>query len=463
MLSRLKREYLPRHKPLLTRLSYSREMVSSATLPIAGGLSEGTVVSVLAERMFDVSELQFATIMAAPMFANLTSFIWSHVAHGRPKIGVIVRLQILLLISIASIGLLPTGSGGSWSLVGLIVLSRCLIAGIITLRSTLWRNNYPRAVRGKITSQFVQVAVVTLAVAPLGVYALLDYDPSLFRLMYPLCAAFAVIGVIAFSRIRLRREKELLRHERNRKTVRDAAQLQPRGETEPVYSDDEEEEPHPRFAFFVVLKRDRWFRQYMTWQFFAGAGNMMGEVAAIWWIIQLTRNTSDPYGLAVLYNNTIPMLFALVTLPLWARLLDRMHITEFRVRHGLWWIVAQATAFGCAMSGLLWVWVLQRFFQGVLRGGGMLAWQLGHNDFADRKMVSTYMGIHVTLTGIRGAMMPFLGTLLVAGLHDVDLLGWRLPSWNGIGPYVFIVTTVLCVIAHAGYIHMSRNIPSRSD
>lgn len=471
MLSRLKREYHPRHKPLLTRQSFSREMVTAATMPIAGGLTEGSVIAVLAEQMFKVNEFQFATIMAAPMFANVTSFIWSRLAHGRPKIRVIVWLQVLMLLSVTAIGFLPTGPTGSWMLVGLVVVSRCLIAGIVTLRSTLWRNNYPRAVRGKITGQFVQVAVVVLAISPLAVYSILDLNPNLFRFLYPLCAVIAVIGVVSFSKIRLRREKELLRQERAviRTRQRNRFSLLPRGETEPVYSGDDDtdtdgegetkDQSPSLLSFYRVLRDDRWFRKYMIWQFCAGAGNMMGEVAAIWWIIKLAKSTPDAYGLSVLLTTSIPMVFALVTLPLWGRLLDRMHITEFRVRHGMWWIIAQSAAFVCALTGLFWIWIIQRIFQGELRGGGMLAWQLGHNDFAKRNMVSTYMGIHVTLTGLRGALMPFAGTMLVAGFHDVEVLGWQVPTWDGIGAWVFVITTVLCVIAHSGYLHMSRNIP----
>ncbi len=56
-----------------------------------------------------------------------------------------------------------------------------------------------------------------------------------------------------------------------------------------------------------------------------------------------------------------------------------------------------------------------RVITGIVNGGGSLAWQLGHNDFAPRDQLSTYMGIHVTLTGVRGAFAPFLGMALYLG------------------------------------------------
>ena len=44
------------------------------------------------------------------------------------------------------------------------------------------------------------------------------------------------------------------------------------------------------------------------------------------------------------------------------------------------------------------------------------------------------MGLHVTLTGLRGAIAPFLGILLYAGWQR----GGFLPgAWDGIGPWIF--------------------------
>lgn len=451
MVKRITQSVLPRHQPLLSRESYSREMASAFLMPVPISLTEGAVVSILAKQIFSIGEFQFATIMAAPMFANLTSFIWSQASHGRPKVWMVTRLQMLLLVTVASIGFLPASPAGSWSLVGLVVLARCLIAGMVTTRSTIWRNNYPRHIRGRLTGHMVFVAMIILTITPLIVYNLMDLNQWLFRVLYPICAVFGIGGIIAFSGIRLRRERELLRRERE-SNIR----LQPRGETEPYYSE-ETEHPLARFAFFRILRDDKQFRKYMLWQFFAGMGNMAGETAMVWYIVQWTRDMEDPFGTAVIFNATLPFLVAMLTLPFWGRLLDRCHITKYRTRHGVAWLVSQSTAFIAAMSGNLWWWLIPRLSQGCMRGGGMLAWQLGHNDFAKRENVASYMGIHVTLTGIRGATMPFLGTLLVAGLDDVQFGGISLPKWDGIGPYTFLITFTLCLIAYIGYLRMARD------
>jgi hypothetical protein len=52
--------------------------------------------------------------------------------------------------------------------------------------------------------------------------------------------------------------------------------------------------------------------------------------------------------------------------------------------------------------------------------GANLGWNLGHNDFAPLGRVQHYMGVHVTLTGVRGLIAPPVGMLC----HEL-LERWR--------------------------------------
>ena len=53
---------------------------------------------------------------------------------------------------------------------------------------------------------------------------------------------------------------------------------------------------------------------------------------------------------------------------------------------------------------------------GIGFGGGMLAWNLGHQHFAPPHRDSQYMSVHVMLTGIRGLIAPFLGVAIFTAL-----------------------------------------------
>ena len=113
----------------------------------------------------------------------------------------------------------------------------------------------------------------------------------------------------------------------------------------------------------------------------------------------------------VLNTSTVPLATLALSIPLWAKLFDGSHIIDYRARQS-WSFVISIFCFALAVlyrqEWLLW---LGGASIGVAYAGGNLGWNLGHNDFSDDSRATIYMGIHVTLTGIRGLIMPPLGVL----------------------------------------------------
>lgn len=461
----------------MTRPSYRREMVAATTIPLLIALVEGGVTGTIMANLFGpvlrseptrVSPIEaflVAALTAAPMFANLTSFFWAHLARGRSKIRFINSLQLILLLSASSIAFIPITVGGAFLFTGLVILCRCLMVGIITARSTVWRQNYPRSIRGTITSRLALVATSVIVVSSIAAAALLDHDPRYFRYIFPAAAMISVIGVIAYSRVRTRGERLLIRDEKSART-----RIVPRGDLGEVYEADTARRP----GMIQVLRRDQTYRRYLLWQFIAGCSNMMITAPMILVAIELAdaigtfrlsgRSFSLNFMIAIALTTAIPMTFATITLPFWAKILDRTHVIHFRTMHGWTWIFRQSGLFlgafvwvstGSATTALLLL-TLAAISDGLMRGGGMLAWQLGHNDFASREMTAVYMGIHVTLTGVRGATAPFIGAALYTGWDQVAIpaINFTIPAYTGIGVYVFLTATILAVIALAGYYGM---------
>ena len=118
----------------------------------------------------------------------------------------------------------------------------------------------------------------------------------------------------------------------------------------------------------------------------------------------------------------MPTLVHLVSSPLAGALFDRMGIMPFRAINTTIWGASYALLF----LGLLlanWPLVLVGFaMRGLASATGAVVWNIGHTRFAGAHRSQLYMGVHMTLTGIRGATMPFLGLLLYRGL-----------SWPAIG------------------------------
>jgi hypothetical protein len=138
-----------------------------------------------------------------------------------------------------------------------------------------------------------------------------------------------------------------------------------------------------------------------------------------------------------------------VFLPWWARLFDRSHVVIYRSRQG--WALVLATAMLCigAFSGTLAVLWTGAVLLGAAQAGANLGWNLGHNDFASIGRAQHYMGVHVTLTGVRGAVAPPLGILFYAALESVQ---------SGAGRFSLLLPLAMTTAGAIGFNRMRETI-----
>src|SRR5687768_16549646 len=204
-----------RREPYMVRHSYRHEMRSALTFPLAASLAEGSFTDVVAAKNYGAGVVLMSVITAAPMFGNIMALIWSDLSLGRRKVPLVNMLQAGVVLMIASVALtayLPPALAG-WVFALQIIIARVLASGIITIRSSIWRANYPRQLRGQLTSRIATVATFVLAVTTFAGSCLLDQDPRAFVYIYPTAALLGAVGIWQFSRIRVRREVLLRRRE----------------------------------------------------------------------------------------------------------------------------------------------------------------------------------------------------------------------------------------------------------
>jgi hypothetical protein len=103
------------------------------------------------------------------------------------------------------------------------------------------------------------------------------------------------------------------------------------------------------------------------------------------------------------------------------------------------------------MAALLW---LSALLFGIATAGANLGWNLGHNDFASLGKVQQYMGVNVTLTGMRGLIAPPLGVLAYTALERVA---------PGAGRYALVLPIAMTLTGAIGFNRMkhSRELKSR--
>lgn len=433
----------------MVRLSYRYEMRSSLTFPLASSLAEGAFTGVVAAKFFQAPPVLIAVITAAPMFGNIMAMVWSELSRSRPKVPFVNLLQlgVILMIALSALTAFLPPAAGSWIFASLIIIARLLASGILTVRSTIWRANYPRNLRGQIVGRITVVSRAILALSTfLGSYWL-DKNPAAFVFLYPAAALLGAVGIWQFSGVRVRKERQDLRRlrqsdlqlpitETGETSGVDFGPLQPRRNLRNFFRD-----------AWNVLREDHQFRNYQRYQFLSGFSFMFFAPALL---LMVSKEMTDPnrqYLLATVILQILPLAVSLLSLGVWAPLFDRMHITTFRVFQTSTSVLGQALLFTGAALSQLWIVAAAQLVIGISNAGGDLAWNLGHNDFAPTDKAATYMGVHVMLTGLRGCIAPFIGAAL-----------YQLPF---IHRYVFALSTLTCFVALCGFYQMSRHAPRK--
>jgi hypothetical protein len=373
---------------------YRRELLPWLLSGCTLGLVEGATAAVLIKRGFADSvpreglNLAVAFVSGAPALANVTSFLWANLAHGRERVGLLASLLGLFGLTVGALGFLPAAARGLVVAVLAILLARIIWSGILTVRAAVWSANYPRAILARITGRIVIMTSVGMAGTAALAGFVLDASPERAPRLYVAAGLAGLASAWLARGVRVRQSFRLRR-----------AELAETGSTQ-VFS---------LRIMREVLANDPEYRRFMTCMALYGAGNLM-----IWGqlVIVFTDQLQLSPAMQVSILTLVPLLCVPLFTPLWARMFDAGHVIEFRARQ-CWAAVAGMALMIIAVyvrhPALLWCAAV---LFGVSSAGASLGWNLGHNDFASLGKVQQYMGVNVTLTGIRGLVAPPAGAIV---------------------------------------------------
>ncbi len=380
---------------------FRREILPWGLLGLALGLVEGATAAILVKQHFAGAaspvavNLAVALVSGAPAFSNVLSFVWANLAHGRARVQLMVALQAAFALLVGCVALASRASAGLAVTVLAIIAARVVWAGILTVRAAVWTANYPRNVLARITGRIVIVNALTVATSAALVGIALEARAIDARWLYGFGALAGLSGAWLYRAMRVRREFRLLA----------AEAAQGLGA-----------EPFSLKVFTQILKDDPAYREYMLWMGVFGAGNLMLTAQLV---LVFSEHLKLSSALQIALLSVIPLVTQPLFLPFWARLFDGSHVVRYRSRQG-WALVAATVVFtlGVFMQSLLLLWT-GAVLLGAAQAGANLGWNLGHNDFASLGRAQQYMGVHVTLTGLRGGFAPPLGVLAYMGLEHL--------------------------------------------
>jgi len=414
---------------LAAEAAFRREIAPWALLGLTLGLVEGATAAVLIKKTFAnaaspwIVNLAVAFVSGAPALSNVVSFVWANLAHGRARIRLMVALQAMFALLVGMLGVAPRVLGGLAFAVASILIARVLWTGILTVRAAVWSANYSRQAIGRYTGRIVIVSSVAVAAAAALAAWVLDKGRIDARWLYGLGAAAGLLAAWLYRRARVRREFVLL-----------AEETAAVGRTEPFSLG----------MLFEILKKDPHFREYMFWMGVFGGGNLMLTSQLV---VIFSEHLHLAASLQIALLSVVPIGLVPLFVPFWARMFDQGHVVEYRSRQG--WSLVAAVALTSAGTWfgnlpLLWVGAVALSFA---YAGANLGWNLGHNDFASVGRAQHYMGVHVTLTGVRGAIGPPAGILIYQWLEALR---------PGAGVYSLVLPLVFVSVGAAGFSHMRR-------
>jgi hypothetical protein len=419
-----------RRLPFLTRRNFLREFQQLMFWSVFVGVVEGQFASVVVAKSFQAGNLMIAIASAGPFAAYIVSLAWGLLSVGRPKVRLGMTFGFSAAVCAAVIGFIPpTSAGAIWFIVQ-IFAAQAFLAGVVTVRSAIWKSNYPFESRGQIAARLQQVrsliSVVTVQIAA----AVCDVNPHAYRFVFPVAAASAAIGMCLFSRVRIRGERSELRRlalnaSASGKPAHGAAYtllmaLSPR---------------HALREVWIVLRDDKRFTWYCVAQTLHGISNLL-TIPIVIAVVTRHLHAEGRYGFWISAGLIIglPTLTLLGSLNRWGRLFDSLQVLRFRVVNVLCWIIALLFGmFGTIVvmnSGdygprqfmlAVALFACRGIIYGTAQAGGSLAWNIGHLHFAEGDRAEVYMGIHVFLTGLRGLAAP------LGGMWLWNMIGW--PVW----------------------------------
>ncbi|MFU8847834.1 MAG: MFS transporter [Opitutales bacterium] len=157
---------------------------------------------------------------------------------------------------------------------------------------------------------------------------------------------------------------------------------------------------------FSLIWKDKFFGFLLGSWMLLGLGNLIALPVRVDYLANPKFGiNADNTTIAVLMI-VIPALFRILSTKMWGNFFDRLHFVTTRNLLNLFFLLSIGLFF---FSTNLIVLGIAMAFQGLAMGGGKIFWSLWVTKIAPDEQVSSYMSIHMALTGLRGTIAPFLG------------------------------------------------------
>ncbi|MBX2812744.1 MAG: hypothetical protein KTR25_13085 [Myxococcales bacterium] len=391
-----------------TQNDFKRDLHHQMMLGVAGAFRQSTSSIIILQILHGPSTL-VAWVQAGAMFGFLLSPIYVKCFQRMEPAKGYARPHIFAWVLLGLAGVFDE----AYPFAVVTFLASFLFSVSMPFQAVVYEAIYVRSLRGKLVALVKQWSQGVIMLVSWLLGAWLDMDGYSYKYFLPVAA---VLGLLIAWRAEKIDVGSFVNHQRQEFSFRRALD---------------------------VLRLDHNFLWFMIFQSLMGTANIAGYAVFLVYV-----NSSEFLGAspeeAALLTGVIPFAAMFLSVRVWGSIFDRMSVVHCRaltsLLMGLGYLLYPIShSMEYAILGAI-VW-------GIGRGGGQLVWSIGMLAFAKSNDSATYMGIHTSLTGVRGVIAPFVG---VAAIQ------------SALSPLAFFWLTALLIVASAGLTVLIVENPERS-
>ncbi len=366
-------------------------------------------LSIILYKEFHVSPLLVTLLIALkPMTALLASY-WSCFFSGKNRNFVLTNLirflPFLFFFAVDS----------AWTVILSFSLYMILSRGSMPVWTELFKSHIPKESQHRLFALGNTCEYLGTTLFPIILGMLLDYNGNLWRVLFPLTALLGMATTLLMLRLPDTRLKP-------KPPIKTKAWL-------------------PWKNAFHIVKTHADFRNYLIGFMLGGAGLMVIQpVLPIFFVDELQFSYTE---MMIALSVCKGIGYALSS-PMWVRLFKRLPLFQFSFL-----VAFLACCFPLILIGAKWTfWLCYVAYlgYGLMQSGSELSWHLSPAAFSKNKESLPFSETNILAVGVRGCIIPFLGSLLFYLFNSVT---------------VMLVGSLFCLIGAFVLIRYREEVPDR--
>jgi MFS family permease len=351
-----------------------------------------TLNDVVLRKTFGAGAVLITLMVMAQPVSQLLAIVWANVMEGRSKRPFILGFGGVGRLSLLFVALATTPV----AFAAPVVVSVALAMAIIPALNALYQSNYRDHERGRIFGWVMSGTALANIAASLAAGHLMDINPAWYRVIYPVAGILGLGSAVLYYKIRPRHGPA------GSPGMSDAAL----GPAEWFDAVGRAIRSPFRGAAAVFRGDPNFLRFEVGYMLYGMAFMILQPVLPIFLVDEIKVQYSE----AAMARGLI--FFGMIGLlsPFFGRLLDRWNAVRLSILSFAMLVffplgLAASRSVGGVYGAFAWY--------GIAMTGVNIAWTMGPILFAGRRDAASYMGIHVTMVGIRGLVGNPLGLLLL--------------------------------------------------